>query len=84
MQTIFVQFKCDLGQAYRVAADLVDEVDEISEVFSTSGQFDLIAKFYLGDDQDPGNFVTSKLQKIDGVKDTFTTVAFNAFILIRE
>ena len=33
MQTIFVQVKCELGQAYQVAQSLVD-VDGVSEVFS--------------------------------------------------
>lgn len=79
MQTIFVQFKCRPGKAYGVADALVQGVEEISEVYSTSGQFDLIAKFYLPDDRDLGHFVTERLQVIDGVTDTFTTVAFKAF-----
>ncbi|MEX6505160.1 Lrp/AsnC family transcriptional regulator [Jiella sp. M17.18] len=79
MQTIFVQFKCRPGAAYKVADELVQEVEQISEVFSTSGHYDLIAKFYLPDDQDIGHFVTQRLQVIDGVADTFTLVAFKAF-----
>ena len=79
MQTIFVQFKCKPGKAYTVADELVQEVEEISEVFSTSGHFDLIAKFYLPNDADLGRFVTEKLQVLDGVSDTFTLVAFKAF-----
>jgi hypothetical protein len=39
MQTIFVQIKCDLGKSYRVAEAAVDEVEGISEVHSTSGQY---------------------------------------------
>ncbi|KQT70018.1 MULTISPECIES: Lrp/AsnC family transcriptional regulator [unclassified Aureimonas] len=79
MQTIFVQFKCRPGKAYAVADALVQDVEEISEVFSTSGHYDLIAKFYLADDRDLGHFVTERLQTLDGVSDTFTTVAFKAF-----
>ena len=79
MKTIFVQFKCRPGQAYAVADALVGGVEEISEVYSTSGQFDLIAKFYLDDAGDLGHFVTERLQVIDGVVETFTTVAFKAF-----
>ncbi|KAB0679303.1 Lrp/AsnC family transcriptional regulator [Aureimonas leprariae] len=79
MQTIFVQFKCRPGRAYEVADRLVQEVEEISEVYSTSGHYDLIAKFYLADDQDIGHFVTERLQTADGIADTFTTVAFKAF-----
>ena len=79
MQTIFVQFKCRPGMAYKVADDLVQEVEQISEVFSTSGHYDLIAKFYLADDMDIGHFVTERLQVLEGVSDTFTLVAFKAF-----
>ncbi len=54
-------------------------MEEISEVYSTSGQYDLIAKFYLEAGRDIGHFVTERLQVLDGVSDTFTTVAFKAF-----
>lgn len=79
MLAIYVQFKCNPGMAYTVAEELVDQIEEVSEVYSTSGHYDLIAKFYLGDDADAGRFVTERLQTIDGVADTFTTVTFNAF-----
>ncbi len=79
MQAIFVQFKCRPGAAYSVAEALVESVEEISEIYSTSGQFDLLAKFYLEAGRDLGHFVTERLQTVDGVLDTFTTVAFKAF-----
>jgi DNA-binding Lrp family transcriptional regulator len=79
MQKIFVMIKCDLGRAYTVASDIIERVEEVSEVDSISGQYDLMAKFYLQKGSDIGHFVTEKVQTIDGVKDTFTIVAFNAF-----
>ena len=79
MQAIFVQFKCRPGKAYAVADALVERVEEISEVHSTSGHYDLIAKFYLDDARDIGHFVTEQLQTLDGVADTFTLVCFKAF-----
>lgn len=79
MQTIFVQVKCALGRAYEVADVAVMNVEQVSEVHSTSGQFDLMMKCYLPDDQDIGHFVTSKLQTLPGVKDTFTIITFKAF-----
>ena len=48
MQTIFVQVKCQLGLSYRVAEELVD-IDGVSEVYSVSGPYDLLAKCYLPD-----------------------------------
>lgn len=79
MQKIYVLLKCDLGHAYDVAAALVDGLEEVSEVDSISGQYDLLAKFYLPRESDIGRFVTERVQTIGGVKDTFTLVAFNAF-----
>ncbi len=79
MQTIFVMVKCELGEAYDVAAQAVDNVENVSEVFSISGQYDLLLKCAIEDDVDIGHFVTQQLQVIEGVKDTFTIITFNAF-----
>ncbi|HYD71290.1 Lrp/AsnC ligand binding domain-containing protein [Azospirillum sp.] len=79
MQTIFVMVKCELGKAYDVADQAVLEVEQVSEVHSISGQYDLLMKCYLAQDQDIGRFVTEKLQTLPGVRDTFTLIAFKAF-----
>lgn len=78
-RVIFVQFKCQLGRAYDVAARLVDDIENTPQVYSTSGVYDLIARFHLDPDQDPGLFVTDVLQKIEGVAETHTIIGFNAF-----
>ena len=79
MRAIFVQIKCEMGQAYHVAQEAADTITEMSELFSTSGQYDLLGKFYLEPDQDIGLFVTNRIQTLKGVKDTYTLIAFNAF-----
>lgn len=79
MKTIFVQVKCQLGKAYEVADALVENVDGVSEVYSTSGNYDLMLKCYLDEDMDIGHFVTERVQTIPGIKDTFTIIAFKAF-----
>ena len=79
MQTIFIQIKCGLGRSYEVADELVQSVEQVSEVHSTSGQYDLLVKCYLGDDDDIGHFVNEQIQKLPGVKDTFTVITFKAF-----
>jgi DNA-binding Lrp family transcriptional regulator len=79
MRAIFVQLKCEMGQAYNVAREAADTIPEMSELFSTSGQYDLLGKFYLDEGQDIGLFVTDKLQTLPGVKDTHTMITFNAF-----
>ena len=71
--------KCEMGQAYRVARDTADNIEELSEMHSISGQYDLMGKFYLEPEQDIGLFVVEKLQTVPGVKDTYTLQTFNAF-----
>jgi DNA-binding Lrp family transcriptional regulator len=79
LKTIFVMVKCELGQAYKVADEAVENIEQVSEVHSTSGQYDLLMKCYLSDDQDIGRFVTDHIQTLPGIKDTFTLIAFKAF-----
>lgn len=79
MQTIFIQVKCDLGKAYEVADAAVLNIEEVSEVYSISGDYDLMMKCYLPADADIGHFVTGKLQTLPGVKATYTIITFKAF-----
>lgn len=78
MQTIFVMVKCELGHAYDVADQAVD-IEQVSEVHSISGQYDLMLKCYLDSNQDIGQFVVDSIQKLPGIRDTFTIIAYKAF-----
>ena len=80
MQTIFVMVKCELGQAYKVADQAVQTVTEVSEVHSISGKYDLLIKCCLDTQTDIGHFVTERLQTLAGVRETFTMIAFKAFV----
>ncbi len=71
--------KCELGRAYDVADRAIQTVDQISEIYSISGQYDLLIKAYLEDDQDTGHYVTEHLQTLPNVRDTFTIITFKAF-----
>ncbi len=79
MRAIFVMIKCEMGQAYKVAREAADSIEQLSELYSTSGQYDLLGKFYLDPEQDIGQFVTEQVQALPGVKDTYTLITFNAF-----
>ena len=79
MTAIFVFIKCELGDANDVAADIVDNVEYVSECYSTSGQYDLLAKFNLPRDMDIGTFVTKSVQTRPHVRDTFTVITFSPF-----
>jgi DNA-binding Lrp family transcriptional regulator len=71
--------KCELGQSYTTADELVQNVEEVSEVHSVSGQYDLLLKAYLDDSMDIGHFVNERIQRCQGIKDTFTVITFKAF-----
>jgi hypothetical protein len=45
MRAIFVLVKCEMGAAYRVARHMADSIEELSEMHSISGTYDLLGKF---------------------------------------
>ncbi len=78
MRAFFVRIKCDLGKAYDVANAIAD-AEIASEIYSTAGSFDLLAKFYLEPEHDIGHFVNEKIHPIAHIKDTETLITFRAF-----
>ena len=79
MQTIFIMVKCELGETYKVADQAAQTLEPVSEVHSISGEYELLMKVFLDDDVDIGHFVTEKIQRLPGVRDTFTMITFKAF-----
>ena len=79
MNTIFVMVKCELGKVYDVAGDIADKVNPPPTTYSISGEYDLMLMFHLETDVDIGHFVTSKVQTIAGIRETYTIVGFKAF-----
>lgn len=78
MRCVFVQFRCTPGKTYEVATAIYDR-EVVSELYSTSGDFDLIAKVYIPDEEDVGQYLTAKLFDIPGISRTLTTMTFRAF-----
>lgn len=78
MAAVFVQFRCQPGKTYAVA-DAIWDREVVSELFSTSGEYDLIAKVYIPDDQDVGHYLSERLFDIPGIVRTLTTMTFKAF-----
>jgi DNA-binding Lrp family transcriptional regulator len=78
MQCFFVQIRCELGHAYDVAEALAD-TEMASEIYSTSGEWDLLAKFYVAEDVDIGRFVNANIHAIEGIERTLSTLTFKAF-----
>ena len=78
MRAVFVQFRCTPGQTYAVA-DAIYDREVVSELYSTSGEYDLIAKVYIPEDEDVGRFLSERLFDIPGINRTLTTMTFKAF-----
>lgn len=78
MRCVFVQFRCNPGKTYEVAEAIFDR-EIVSELYSTSGEYDLIAKVYVPDDEDVGQWLNRNLFDIPGISRTLTTMTFRAF-----
>jgi DNA-binding Lrp family transcriptional regulator len=78
MRCVFVQFRCQPGQTYEVA-DAIYDREVVSELYSTSGEYDLIAKIYIPDEADVGHWLNERLFGIPGISRTLTTMTFKAF-----
>jgi DNA-binding Lrp family transcriptional regulator len=75
---VFVQIRCRPGTTYRVAEAIA--LQEIhSELYSTSGDYDLLMKLYIPDGADVGKFINDELLDIDGIERSLTTLTFKAF-----
>lgn len=78
MTALFIQIRCRPGTAYAVADEIA--MRELhSELYSTSGEYDLLLKLYPPEGEDVGKFVNDQLLDIDGIERTLTTLTFKAF-----
>lgn len=78
MQCVFVQIRCHPGKTYAVADEIYAR-EIASELYSTSGDFDLMMKIYVDEGEDIGKFVNDKLLDIAGIARSLTTLTFKAF-----
>nr|WP_312969221.1 Lrp/AsnC ligand binding domain-containing protein [Brucella intermedia] len=78
MKPVFLQLQCTPGKTYEVA-DMLFQREIVSELYSTSGEFDLLAKIYIAEDQDIGKFIASNVLDIPNIVRSLTTLTFTAF-----
>ncbi|MEE9586803.1 MAG: Lrp/AsnC ligand binding domain-containing protein [Hyphomicrobiaceae bacterium] len=78
MVPFFVLVKCELGKAYEVASAIAD-AEIASEIYSISGQYDLMIKIYVEQSADIGRFVEERIHSFDGIRDTYTFITHRAF-----
>ncbi len=78
MKAVFVQLQCQPGKTYEVA-DVLFEREIASELYSTSGEFDLLMKIYVDNESDIGKFINEKVVDVPGIVRSLTTLTFKAF-----
>lgn len=75
---VFVQIRCKPGTTYRVAEEIALR-EFHSELYSTSGDYDLLMKLYIPSGEDVGKYINGHFVDIEGVERTLTTMTFKAF-----
>ncbi|MFZ1344576.1 Lrp/AsnC family transcriptional regulator [Thiothrix eikelboomii] len=75
---VFVQVRCTPGKAYLVA-DEIFEREIVSELYSTSGEWDLLMKIYIPEEDDIGKYINDHILNIEHIERSLTTLTFKAF-----
>lgn len=78
MITAIVFVKADVARIPEVA-EAIASIDGVSEVYSVTGQIDLIAMVRVRSHDDVATVVADQLNKVTGVLSTETHIAFRAY-----
>lgn len=60
-------------------AEALAEIEQISEVYSVTGDYDLVAIVRVKTNDDIADLVTHKLADVDGIEHTETMMAFRVY-----
>ncbi|MBT5001590.1 MAG: Lrp/AsnC ligand binding domain-containing protein [Tateyamaria sp.] len=75
---VFIQIRCRPGKTYKVAEAIA--LREIhSELYSTSGDFDLLMKVYIPNKEDVGKYINDRLLDITDIERSMTTMTYKVF-----
>ena len=78
MITAIVFVKADVDRIPEVA-EAIAALDGVTEVYSVTGQIDLVAMVRVRHHDDVASVVADKLNKVAGVRETETHIAFRAY-----
>ena len=78
MITAIVFVKADVARIPEVA-EAIAAIDGVSEVYSVTGQIDLIALVRVKDHDDVARVVADSVNKVPGVMETETHIAFRTY-----
>ncbi|GAA5120913.1 Lrp/AsnC ligand binding domain-containing protein [Haloechinothrix salitolerans] len=78
MITAIVLINADTDRIPEVAESLAD-LDGVSEVFSVTGEFDIVAIVRVHEHEELAQVIPGKVNKVDGVRSTETHIAFRTY-----
>jgi DNA-binding Lrp family transcriptional regulator len=78
MVTAIVMITAEIQRIPEVA-EVIAEIPGVSEVYSTTGEFDLVAIVRVRDHDDLATVIPGGLNKVPGVTATQTHIAFRAY-----
>ena len=78
MITAIVSIVVDPSRIPEVAEAVVD-IDGIEQVYSVTGDVDLIAVARVRDHEDLATVIAGSLSRVEGVRDTTTNIAFKTY-----
>ena len=78
MVTSIILLNIKRNKVNEVAEKLAD-MEGVSEVYSVTGNYDLVAVVRVKTNDDLANLVTSQLVNVDGIEKTDTMLAFKAY-----
>ena len=78
MVTAFVLINAQPNRTAALAEALADH-DDVAEVYSVAGDFDLVAVVRVRQHEDLADVVTKHIAALDGIVRTHTLVAFRAY-----
>jgi DNA-binding Lrp family transcriptional regulator len=76
--TAIVLVKADIQRIPEVAQDIV-QIPEVSEVYSVTGEFDLVALVRVRAHDELADVIPGRLNKVQGVTATETHIAFRTY-----
>ncbi len=78
MISAIVMLKADIHRIPEVAEAVV-EIDGVSEVYSTTGDVDLIAVVRVPRHEDLADVIADRINKIPGMRESQTHIAFRTY-----
>ena len=78
MVTAIVLIKCDVARIPETA-EAIAQITEVSEVYSVTGEFDLVAMVRVREHEELGNVIPGQVNRVAGVTHTETHIAFRAY-----